>query len=63
MSLSLCRRARECSLADKRSVPLGLTRAEGFIKNVNTIEEFKNIDKAALIQSAGEQVGVTSPVW
>ena len=62
MSLSLFRRARECSLADERSVPLGLTRAEGFIKNVNTIEEFKNIDKAALIQSAGEQVGVASSV-
>ncbi|EGO60611.1 hypothetical protein NEUTE1DRAFT_75898 [Neurospora tetrasperma FGSC 2508] len=38
------------------SGPLGMTRAEGYIKNVNTIEEFKNTDKNAMIKKAGEQI-------
>ncbi|KAK0615891.1 E1-like activating enzyme [Bombardia bombarda] len=37
-------------------VPIGLSRAEGFIKNVNTIEEFKNTDKVAMIENAGRQI-------
>jgi ubiquitin-like modifier-activating enzyme ATG7 len=37
-------------------VPAGLTRAKGYIKNVNTIEEFKNTDKTAMIADAGRQV-------
>ncbi|KAK0638776.1 E1-like activating enzyme [Cercophora newfieldiana] len=37
-------------------VPLGLTRAEGFIKNVNTIEEFKAFDKPGMIKQAGQQI-------
>ncbi|KAK3360129.1 hypothetical protein B0T25DRAFT_515500 [Lasiosphaeria hispida] len=37
-------------------VPLGLSRADGFIKNVNTIEEFKNTDKNAMIRNAGRQI-------
>ncbi|KAK3373329.1 hypothetical protein B0T24DRAFT_257322 [Lasiosphaeria ovina] len=37
-------------------VPLGLSRAEGFIKNVNTVEEFNNTDKSALITDAGRQI-------
>lgn len=37
-------------------MPLGLARAEGFIKNVNTIEEFTNTDKNAMIRKAGEQI-------
>ena len=41
-------------------VPLGLTRAEGFIKNVNTMEEFKNTDKRAMMKRAGQQVGFPS---
>lgn len=40
------------------SGPLGMTRAEGYIKNVNTIEEFKNTDKNAMIKKAGEQVRI-----
>lgn len=31
-------------------------RAEGIIRNVNTIEEFKNADKNAIINTAGKQV-------
>lgn len=38
------------------SVPAGMSRAKGYIKNVNTIEEFKNIDKNAMITDAGRQV-------
>jgi ubiquitin-like modifier-activating enzyme ATG7 len=31
-------------------------RAEGKIRNVNTIEDFKNLDKAAMLQTAAKQV-------
>ncbi|KAL1867544.1 hypothetical protein VTK73DRAFT_4096 [Phialemonium thermophilum] len=37
-------------------VPLGLCRAEGMIKNVNTIEDFKNTDKNALLKNAARQI-------
>lgn len=38
------------------SPPLGTIRAEGIIRNVNTLEDFKNMDKAAMIKTAGRQV-------
>ena len=38
------------------SVPAGYIRAEGKIKNVNTIEDFKNTDKAAMLHTAAKQV-------
>jgi hypothetical protein len=31
-------------------------RAEGFIKNYNTIEEFKNCDRKAIIEMCGKTV-------
>jgi ubiquitin-like modifier-activating enzyme ATG7 len=37
-------------------VPVNHIRAEGKIKNVNTIEDFKNLDKAAILQTAAKQV-------
>ncbi|KAH8893135.1 ubiquitin-like modifier-activating enzyme atg-7 [Thozetella sp. PMI_491] len=37
-------------------VPLGLTRAEGMIKNYNTIEDFKAAKKAAMLNNAGKQI-------
>lgn len=37
-------------------VGLNQCRAEGTIKNVNTIEDFKSTDKAAMLQTAGRQV-------
>jgi ubiquitin-like modifier-activating enzyme ATG7 len=37
-------------------VPAGFYRAEGMIKNVNTIEEYKDIDKISLLQQAGKTV-------
>lgn len=43
------------------STPLGLVRAEGIIRNVNTLEDFKNMDKAAMLKTAGRQVcGMTN---
>lgn len=36
--------------------PAGYYRAEGLIKNVNTIEDYRNIDKAQVIQEAGGKV-------
>jgi hypothetical protein len=33
-----------------------MCRAKGYIKNVNTIEEFRNIDKNAMITDLGRQV-------
>lgn len=39
-----------------RSVLTGYCRAEGMIKNVNTLEEYKTMDKAAVLQRAGQIV-------
>ena len=37
-------------------VPAGYYRAEGMIKNVNTIEEYRGIDKGNMLQQAGRTV-------
>jgi Ubiquitin-like modifier-activating enzyme ATG7 N-terminus len=37
-------------------VPAGYYRAEGMIKNVNTIEEYRSIDKGSMLQQAGRTV-------
>ncbi|RKL22429.1 Ubiquitin-like modifier-activating enzyme atg7 [Fusarium oxysporum] len=37
------------------SPPLGTMRAEGIIRNVNTLEDFKNTDKPAMLKTAGRQ--------
>lgn len=34
-------------------VAAGYYRAEGMIKNVNTIEEYRTIDKGSILQQAG----------
>ncbi|KFA66998.1 hypothetical protein S40285_06253 [Stachybotrys chlorohalonatus IBT 40285] len=39
-----------------QQAPLGTVRAEGIIKNVNTLESFKNLDKAAMLKTAGRQI-------
>ncbi|PFH58246.1 hypothetical protein XA68_13979 [Ophiocordyceps unilateralis] len=39
-----------------KSSPLGTARAEGFIKNLNTIEAFKNTDKSAMLHTAACQI-------
>jgi ubiquitin-like modifier-activating enzyme ATG7 len=38
------------------SVPPGYYRAEGTIKNFNTVEEYKNADKMQILQQAGRTV-------
>lgn len=47
------------AIADINSVPAGHIRAEGKIRNLNTIEDFKNVDKAAMLQTAAKQVSFT----
>jgi hypothetical protein len=37
-------------------VPPNVARAEGIIRNMNTIEAFKEADRAAIIHTAGRQV-------
>lgn len=41
------------------SPPVGYYRAEGMIKNVNTIEEYRNMDKSQMILQAGKTVRST----
>lgn len=38
------------------SVPAGLFRAEGMLKNVNTIEEYRALDRSAIIEQAANTV-------
>lgn len=38
------------------AIGLGQCRAEGMIKNVNTMEDFKSTDKGAMLQTAGRQI-------
>ncbi|KAI9776712.1 MAG: Autophagy protein 7, partial [Candelina submexicana] len=37
-------------------VPAGSCRGEGIIKNVNTVEEFKNLDKSGILYRAGRTI-------
>lgn len=39
-----------------RSTPQGFYRGEGMIKNVNTIEDYRNLDKPQMISQAGKTV-------
>lgn len=38
------------------SPPLGVCRAEGMVKNFNTVEEFKKADKNKMLQNAAKAV-------
>lgn len=60
-SKSLFLRPRLWKGSDRHSVPAGHIRAEGKIKNVNTVEDFKNMDKAAMLQTAAKQVSLILP--
>lgn len=46
------------ALVDIHSVPAGHIRAEGKIRNLNTVEDFKNVDKTAMLQLAAKQVSL-----
>ncbi|KAK4191550.1 ubiquitin-like modifier-activating enzyme atg7 [Podospora australis] len=39
-----------------KDIPVGTSRAKGYIKNVNTFEEFKATDKNVMITDAGRQI-------
>lgn len=39
-------------------MPAGFYRAEGVIKNVNTIEEYRNLDKVAILNQSGRTVSL-----
>ncbi|KAG6104513.1 Autophagy protein 7 [Claviceps sp. LM219 group G6] len=39
-----------------KSAPREIARGEGIIKNVNTLQDFKNTDKSAMIKTAGRQI-------
>ena len=47
-----------CALTLTLRVPVNFYRAEGMIKNVNTIEEYKTLDKGAILIQAGRTVRV-----
>ncbi|KIX03807.1 E1-like protein-activating enzyme Gsa7p/Apg7p [Rhinocladiella mackenziei CBS 650.93] len=51
-----CRMQIHANALTSNEVPAGFYRAEGMIKNVNTIEEYRHIDKLALIQQAGRTI-------
>ncbi|CAM1500804.1 Fc.00g099660.m01.CDS01 [Cosmosporella sp. VM-42] len=38
------------------TAPLGTIRAEGIIRNVNTLEDFRNMDKPAMLKTASRQI-------
>jgi ubiquitin-like modifier-activating enzyme ATG7 len=42
------------------SISAGNIRAEGKIKNMNTIEDFKNLDRVAILNVAAKQVSQES---
>jgi hypothetical protein len=44
-------------------VPTTLYRAEGIIKNVNTIEEYSNTDKVGMLQQSGKTVSPSQDVF
>ncbi|KAG2420579.1 hypothetical protein HFD88_000191 [Aspergillus terreus] len=44
------------ALTSDDRVPAGYYRAEGMIKNVNTIEEYRNMDKTHMLQQAGQTI-------
>jgi hypothetical protein len=43
-------------------IPAGFYRAEGIIKNVNTIEDYKKLDKPAVLNRAGRTVCYLLPL-
>ncbi|KAG8677307.1 Autophagy protein 7 [Fusarium poae] len=54
--LQILGNALTSSKTNEPSSPLAAMRAEGIIRNVNTLEDFKNTDKPAMLRTAGRQV-------
>ena len=61
-ALELGRRRRRLELTDYLfymiRVPVGYYRAEGMIKNVNTMEEYQDMDKPGMLMQAGKTVSI-----
>ncbi|EEH16308.2 ubiquitin-like modifier-activating enzyme ATG7 [Paracoccidioides brasiliensis Pb03] len=53
---SSCRMQIHGTALTRDEVPAGLYRGEGMIKNVNTIEEYRNTDKNALLLQTGKTI-------
>ncbi|KAI9836833.1 MAG: Autophagy protein 7 [Sarea resinae] len=51
-----CRMQIHSSALTSDEVPSGYYRAEGMIKNVNTIEEYKSLDRTAILHRAGRTI-------
>ncbi|EXJ90883.1 ubiquitin-like modifier-activating enzyme ATG7 [Capronia coronata CBS 617.96] len=51
-----CRMQIRATALTSDEVPAGCYRAEGMIKNFNTIEDYRNTDKLAMIQQAGKTI-------
>jgi ubiquitin-like modifier-activating enzyme ATG7 len=51
-----CRMQVHANALTSDEVPAGFYRAEGIIRNFNTVEEYRNIDKLAMIQQAGKTI-------
>ena len=51
-----CRMQVHANALTSDDVPAGFYRAEGIIRNFNTIEEYRTIDKLAMIQQAGRTI-------
>ncbi|KAL9128465.1 MAG: hypothetical protein Q9217_002869 [Psora testacea] len=51
-----CRLQVHGNALTNETVPNGYYRAEGMIKNVNTVEEYRNLDKAAVLHQAARTV-------
>lgn len=51
-----CRMQIRANALTSDEVPAGCYRAEGMIKNFNTIEDYRNSDKLAMIQQAGKTI-------
>ncbi|KAJ5992880.1 Ubiquitin-like modifier-activating enzyme atg7 [Penicillium sp. IBT 35674x] len=51
-----CRMQIHGNALTSAEAPAGLYRAEGMIKNVNTIEEYRNVDKNKIILQAGKTI-------
>lgn len=51
-----CRMQIHGNALTSNDVPTGYYRAEGMIKNVNTIEEYRNIDKMNMLQQAARTI-------
>jgi len=52
------REIREIKTDSKVRVPAGYYRAEGMIKNVNTIEEYRSLDKGSILNQQAHTVSL-----